>query len=110
MTYIGWCGTISDLIEQTGPFVLLFGVLLVFSIISLFVRLDVFRSWAKFVVVYLPVAIFTILATPVYGSGGGLPGQIAFVKIVDAFLASLIFVIVSAIIMVAKPASLKKGK
>lgn len=107
-TYLGWCGTISNLIEQTTSIVLPLGLLLFFSVISFFLRQQTFRAWAHFSLVYIPVTIlFSLLPDGSRSSSGFGPGLNISFKDFLSLLLLIIYIIVSTIILIVKSLSRK---
>ena len=98
MNYIGICNTISTVIEQTGYFVLPFTVLLICACVVYFVRQEVFLSWTRLALWWIPLSMLLIFITPEYG--GGLVNPI--VKGPVAVFLSSLFIILSLLIVAYK--------
>lgn len=74
------------------PFLPLF----VFSLITYFLREEIFQSWWRFTRIAIPASIVLILLAPSYSSDWMLPIE----KGTVAFFTSLIFVFISVIVIV----------
>lgn len=73
----------------------------IFSLITYFMRDAVHKAWARFSLVFVPVSMLLILITPESG-GGGFGPSISFGKGDTAFLASVLFVLISMGIIIVQ--------
>lgn len=77
--------------------------LFIISLIVYFLRDEIFRAWIRFVYLWIPLSMFAILVAPEYGN--------AFLPIEKGTVAgffSLLFIIVSIIIITIKHFLLKR--
>jgi len=108
--YFGDSIRCSDtLLPMIGQVLGLFALgLLLFSIVTYFLREEVFRAWLKFAYVWIPVSMVLIyLAGGSSGGGFGIP-NVLDQEFVSLILASL-FVLLSLVIIIVK-SILLRGK
>ncbi len=110
MNYVGRCGVITNLLDGTAPWMLPIFSWFFVSLILLFLDKRVFDTWFfKFAAWAAPLAVLSVLVTP--NSHGGGVGLVSFEsKPLVAFLVSLIFLLISLILITHKFFKLKKGK
>lgn len=70
-----------------------------FSLITYFMREEIFRPWIRFAMWWVPISMFLILITP-NNNGGGFGPQLSFGGGDTAVLASGIFVLISLAIVI----------
>lgn len=73
----------------------------IFSLITYFMRDSVYKAWARFAVVWVPVSMLLILMTP-EASGGGFGPALSFGKSDTALIVSALFILISAGIIVVQ--------
>lgn len=96
-----WCNKLWDTINFIGyssyPFVPLF----LLSLISFFLREEVFRAWLRFTYWWLPVYIIAVYFVASNSSGGfGIPN--VFDQQTVSFIFSGLFLIISLVIITIK--------
>lgn len=72
--------------------------LFLLSLITYKMRNEVYRAWLRFVYVWIPLSMFAILIAPEYSSDWMFP----VVKGTVAFYSSLLFVIISLVLIIWK--------
>jgi len=78
-------------------------------IILLFIRQEVFKTWSRFAIVAIPLAVIWIALTPVQSSSGGTFGLgIAETRESVTWIASIAFLVISLIIILFKSSRAKK--
>lgn len=104
------CGLYKDLCrsfyDNTANFLFLFPIILIFSLITYFLREEVFQAWMHFAKWWIPLSIFFVLIMPDGQGGGYMPSLID--KQTIAFLMSSIFILVSIIKIISKSIELRK--
>lgn len=73
----------KDIYTQSASYLFLFPLVFIFSLITYFIREEIFRSWIKFTYIWIPISIFLVLFIP----GGG--GNSAFPSLIDKELVSI---------------------
>ena len=101
----GFCWQYWDQVWTLIEILLITAPLFVISLLVYFLRDEIFRAWFKFAVVWVPLTILLTLMAPEYGQSL-LPIEKGGVT----FLFSVIFFIVSVIIIVAKRSSPSSSK
>ncbi len=81
--------------------------LFVISLILFFLREEVFHSWKKFAIIYLPIAALILFVTA-GESGGGIGLARIDSEIISWWLSGL-FIFISLIIIAVKSWKLRKG-
>ena len=108
-----WCGVghldCQDNLDSFSDYLVLFFPILLFSIITYFLKEGVFKAWLKFTYWYFPIYILVILFLSDRGSGGYLMGPV-FNSEFFALTLSGLFVIISLILVIYKAVSLKGYK
>jgi len=79
--------------------------LLLLSLITYKMRDEIFSTWSKFTIVWIPLSMFAILISPEYGNAF-LPIE----KITVAGFFSLLYVIISLIIIIWKYTTTRNDK
>jgi len=106
---IGMCppysySTCSDFSESLAMLFFPILPLFFFSLVTYFMRDEVFQSWWRFARVWVPVSMIAILLAPAYASDWMFPvdkGRIAF-------FTSLLFMIISLILIIRTKWKLQK--
>ena len=70
-----------------------------FSLVTYWMRDEVYRAWFKFAKWWIPGSMLLILLTPSDTGGGGFGPQLSFGKPDVALLASLLFFIISTVLV-----------
>jgi hypothetical protein len=104
------CGVLYDELEVRGCAGFLIGIevsillptfaFFLFALITYFMREEVFRAWARFAVPAVLVSIVLAYLTPT-DVGGGFGPQLSFGKGDTALIMSILFVLISIIIIIA---------
>ena len=105
--YSGWCQVRDD--NTLGFILFVFSPLapvFLFSLITYPLREETFRSWLRFAKWWVPMSMLLVLITPDGQGGGYMPSLID--KQVVAFLTSVVFIIISTVIIVYR--SLKHAR
>lgn len=105
-----WCRNyLWDFMKTTLPFLLIFPALLVCTLITYKLPVKVFSTWIKFSALTLPVVYFFIITSPQDAIGGGLSAAMAVTRGQAAFQLSIIFFVLSLVIIAYKFFALKKS-
>lgn len=101
-----WTAYILGLLYVIGPSLFLFPIILIFSLITYKMNDGVFKLWLKFTYIWIPLTIILPILTPIGGGGG-------YVLSIDNkasvwLIMSVLFFIISLIIILAKSLSSKK--
>ena len=96
MIYVGSCNIISNIIDITAVFPLPLTAFFLFSLITYFMREEVFHSWARFAAPAVIISILLILITP-NDSGGGFGPQLSVDKADVAILTTVVISIASLV-------------
>ena len=108
-----WCGVghldCQDNLDSFSDYLVLFFPILLFSIITYFLKEGVFKAWLKFAYWYFPIYILVILFLSDRGSGGYLMGPV-FNSEFFALTLSGLFVIISLILVIGKAVFSKGSK
>ncbi len=92
----------------TQPVGMLSITLLICGISLLFLRPEVFKTWSKFAMAAIPLAVIWIALTPVQSSSGGTFGiGIAETRESVTWIASILFLVISLIIIAVKSYKLR---
>ncbi|MCX6790096.1 MAG: hypothetical protein NTV60_01050 [Candidatus Kaiserbacteria bacterium] len=75
--------------------------LFIFSLITYKMRDDVYRVWIRFSCAWIPLSMILIFVSPEYSGGFGIP-LYSMTKGSVAFMSSLLFVLISLLIVVWK--------
>lgn len=102
--YIGCLDNLSQTLSDI--FIPIFLTSVIFSIITLKLRDEVFRSWMHFAILWIPLSIFMILMAPDHGGGTLYPTA----REMLAIICPALFLIISSGIIVYKWYSLKDKK
>jgi len=99
------CGVYSyicqDRLETFFPFLLLFFPIFLFSLITYFLREEVFRAWLRFTYWWLPLSFVMIyLAAGSSGGSFGIPNVLDQETV--AFIFSALFALISLILIAIK--------
>lgn len=94
-----------SLYDNTASFLFIFPLFFFFSIITYFLREEVFQAWLHFTKWWIPLSIFLVLIMPDGQGGGYMPSLID--KQVVAFLTSSIFILNSTIIIISRSIKLR---
>lgn len=96
----------KDIKDIVDPFIFLFPLILLFSLLTYKMREEVFRSWLHFAYWWVPLSIILTLITPDGSGGWGIPNVIdrGFVAFIFAALFTIISLIVIAWKYFAQPA------
>jgi len=95
-----WCHVnLNDILNSTATLFLPFLPLFLFSLITYKMKEQVFNSWIKFTIWFVPLTIFLTFITPDSSGSFGLP---TFGKGVVAFLLSALFTIISILIILVR--------
>ena len=87
-----------------GSFFLVF-----ISIVTLFLRQEVFKTWSKFAMVAIPLGAILIALTPVQSSSGAIAGLgIGEDRESVTWIASIVFLVISLLIVAIKSYKLRK--
>ncbi|MEY4747273.1 MAG: hypothetical protein RLZZ416_322 [Candidatus Parcubacteria bacterium] len=97
----GHMGSCPFLLSSTELILIPFFPFFFFSLITYFMREDVFRAWVRFAIPAVIVSMILILLTPDSPAGGFGP-QIALGKSDTALVASVLFSLISLILIVVK--------
>ena len=94
----GHCLWLWNIAEATNPFFFLFPGLLLFSLITYFLREEVFRAWLRFAYVWIPLSLVVIYLSAGWTGGGfGIPNVLDQETV--AIIFSGLFVIISLFII-----------
>jgi hypothetical protein len=102
------CEKNYGIISFFGLNMLLFPVILFFSILTYFMRNEVFLAWLKFAAVYVPLFILTTYSFMMHGPNGGgwaISGGLFLALILFSLL--FLFFLISLILIIAKYISLR---
>jgi len=102
-----WCQIRDD--DFFGLVIYIFAPLaplFLFSLITYFLREEVFQAWLRFVKWWIPLSILLVLIMPDGQGGGYMPSLID--KQTIAFLMSSIFIFVSTVKIISKSIELRK--
>lgn len=104
-----WCQKILDLRGFIGPSLAIFPIILLFSLITYKMRDEVFNSWKKFSIWYVPIFILLAFIMANQSHGGDFSGVVSgwFNTIILLFFLGLFFII-SLILIISKHFSSKK--
>jgi hypothetical protein len=91
----------ASLTESIAEILIPTFILFLFSLITYFMREEVYRAWTKFAIPAVLISMFLIFITP-DSSGGGMGPQLSFGKPDMALLTSAIFFIVSLLIIIVR--------
>jgi len=94
--YIRECKNIFGIL---GNFLFSFPVVFLLSLITYKMKEQVFNSWIKFTIWFVPLTMFLIFITPDSSGSFGLP---TFGKEVVAFLLTALFTIISILIILVQ--------
>jgi|SRR3989338_4609629 len=94
--------TLASLETMLLPVIPLF----IFYLIVFFLKDDVYRTWSKFVIWWIPLSMLAIFMAPEYSHDWMFRVEKGSV----ALAMSAIFIIVSVLIIIVKYLSLKKGR
>lgn len=92
---------VINMFSAIAPYTLIFLPLFLFSLITYKMRDEVSRAWMYFAVVWVPLSIIAAAVTP-DSPGGGFGPQISIGKGDTAIVMSLLFVVISLIVIVWK--------
>ena len=102
----GWCLWLMDLRSSFGIYLVIFPVIFFFSLITYWMRDEVFKTWFNFSIFYIPLfvlfSIFLMNNTSGGGyiiSGGYFAALILFFFLALYFLISLILITVKYILL-----------
>ena len=96
----------SDLLGMYSEIIFIFIPVFIFSLFTYKMKDDVYNIWIKFVYIWIPLTIIMSFITPEYGKGGFLfPIERGGVS----YFLSLLFFIISIIIISVKYFSAKKS-
>lgn len=82
---------------NTAMIFYIFPFIFLFSLVTYFLKEEIFRIWSKFMYVWLPLSMLLVLIIPGGGGNGAFPSLID--KQLVAILMSSLFVIISFIIV-----------
>lgn len=95
----------KDIYTILVSFLFMFPVVFIFSLITYFLKDEVFKTWSKFTYIWIPISIILTLITP--GGSGSF-----FVSLWDpqmtAIVMSGLYFIISLIIVIFKVATIHK--
>jgi len=95
----GKCILNLDIFDFIAPFVFIFPVVLLLSLITYKLREETFRAWLHFAYGFVPLSIFlTFLARNSSGGSMGIPNILDQETV--AFLLSALFLIISLVIII----------
>jgi hypothetical protein len=103
-----WCQRYYGLSDPLSFNIVLFPVILFFSILTYFMRNEVFLAWLKFAAVYVPLFILTTYSFMMHGPNGGgwaISGGLFLALILFSLL--FLFFLISLILIIAKYISLR---
>jgi hypothetical protein len=99
-----WCGardfSCQDNLNYFICYLVLFIPILLFSIVTYFLKEDVFKPWLKFTYWYYPIYILVILLLSGMGGGGGYLIGNVFDSNFFALSQSVIYAIISSFIVI----------
>ena len=104
---VKWCQIRDD--DTFGLAIYIFAPLapvFLFSLVTYFLREEVFQVWMRFAKWWIPLSIFFVLIMPDGQGGGYMPSLID--KQTIAFLMSSIFILVSLTKIISKSIELRK--
>jgi len=108
---IHWCGASNHIcranLDSLSDYLFLFISILLFSIITYFLKEQVFKAWFRFICWYTPFNILVILFLSDRSTGGWINPHM-FNSEFFAITLSGFFIIISTIIVIYKAISLKK--
>ena len=91
-----WCNNndwnCRDNNDSVSLFFIIFLVVLIFSLITYFLREEIFCSWIKFTYFWIPISIFLVLIIPGGGGNGAFPSLIDK-ELVSILMSGLYFII-----------------
>ncbi|TRZ53368.1 hypothetical protein D4R99_00930 [bacterium] len=102
----GHCWQFWDSLDIIGAILFIFPFVFLFSLITYFLREEVFQAWLRFVKWWIPLSILLVLIMPDGQGGGYMPSLID--KQTIAFLMSSIFIFVSTVKIISKSIELRK--
>jgi hypothetical protein len=109
-----WCGVggvdCQNKLAYFSDFLILFLPIFLFSLVTYFIKEEVFKAWLKFTYWYFPVYILSILFLSGMGGGGGYMIGNVFDSNFFAISLSGLYIIISLILVVYKAVSLKGSK
>lgn len=82
--------------------------LFLLSLITYKMRDEVYRTWVRFVVVWVPLSMFAIFFSPEYADSFGI-ALYPITKSSIAFVSSILFIIISLILIIWKWFSLRRS-
>lgn len=108
---IFWCGSSNHIcrsnLDSLSDYLFLFVFILLFSIITYFLKDQVFKSWSRFTYWYTPFYVLVILFLSDRSTGGWINTHM-FNSEFFAITLSGIFIIVSLILVIYKTISARK--
>jgi len=102
----GHCWQFWDSLDIIGALLFIFPFVFLLSLITYFLREEVFQAWMHFAKWWIPLSIFFVLVMPDGQGGGYMPSLID--KQTIAFLMSSIFILVSLTKIISKSIELRK--
>jgi len=108
MYYVGWCNFASKTIEHTVAYTNPFFPLFLLSLITYFMREEVFRSWVRFAAWWIPISMVLIFITPTENGSFGFPSLTS--PGFTAFILSALFLIISLFFILWKRADVEDKK
>lgn len=106
MNYVGRCGMISNVIAYTVAYIAPLIAMLIFSLLTYWMRDNVYQAWFKFARWAIPLSMLLIFLAPEYSHDWMYPIE----KGTVAFFSSVIFSILSIIIIGTKYLAARRGK
>lgn len=107
----GHLGNCPFILSSAETFLLPFVSLFLFSLVTYFMREEVFRTWAWFALPWTALSMVLIYLTPEYSGGGGFGPQIVLGKGDTALAMMALFVVISIIVIVsARIVSARKAR
>ena len=97
----GRCWHLWNTTELVGAYFILFPLILFFSLITYFLREEVFRAWLRFAYVWMPLSLVVIYLSAGWTGGGfGIPNVLDQETV--AIIFSGLFVIISLLLVIWK--------
>ena len=106
-----WCGTSNytcwDKLEFIGHELLIFFPIFLLSLITYFLREEVFRAWLRFAYVWMPLSLVVIYLSAGWTGGGfGIPNVLDQETV--AIIFSGLFIIISPLLILWKYFALRR--
>ena len=102
----GHCPRLWDTIESITPIFFLFLPLFILSLITYWMREEVFRAWLRFAYWWIPLTMVLVLMTRDSSGGFGIPSIVTRESV--SMIFSALFLIISLILIAYKSFAIRK--